>query len=205
MKILDQWPYTDPQQQVTFPFIVADDLFHPEDLQLMEDYCDSKGAEIGTVGSGQIDYDVRKCRAMMHKPDEENQWFFDALLYAANHINDYFFQYDLIGFEKFQYTFYDQPTTHYDWHKDMILGPDIPVNLEWPRKLSFSLILSDPVKDFDGGNFEFLHHNVEFPIRAEQRRGRIIAFPSFMMHRVTPITRGQRKSIVFWACGPKLK
>ena len=62
-------------------------------------------------------------------------------------------------------------------------------------------LLTDPETDYTGGNFEINTGGnseiVPFP------KGRIIAFPSFILHRVTPVTSGTRKSIVIWVTGPK--
>jgi PKHD-type hydroxylase len=85
----------------------------------------------------------------------------------------------------------------------MHIGKDIPLDLLIPRKLSFSLVLSDSA-DYEGGALEFFTSSAG-PSEAEQKRGRVIAFPSYMVHRVTPITKGVRKSIVFWVVGPKFK
>ena len=72
------------------------------------------------------------------------------------------------------------------------------------RKLSMSVILND---DFEGGNFEFASYNKEkciiTPIKA--KRGDVIVFPSAMEHRVTPITKGMRYSLVVWFVGPPFK
>jgi len=69
------------------------------------------------------------------------------------------------------------------------------------RKLSMSLILND---DFDGGAFEFISYSngngVITPIEA--KAGSIIIFPSSMEHRVAPVTKGTRNSLVTWFVGP---
>jgi PKHD-type hydroxylase len=81
-----------------------------------------------------------------------------------------------------------------------VLNKDKPFIM--PRKLSFTLVLSD-TKTFKGGDLEF---DTGGPyVAAEQKRGRIIAFPSFVKHRVTPIKKGVRKSVVWWVLGPKFK
>lgn len=82
----------------------------------------------------------------------------------------------------------------YDWHSD---GPIIH---EMPRKLSFSLLLSDP-KDFEGGVFEL--KNIKEPLIMEQ--GSVIVFISSYPHRVTPVTSGSRYSAVAWMHGPNFK
>jgi len=65
------------------------------------------------------------------------------------------------------------------------------------------LILNDQ-DEYQGGDLEFFMDDTE-QIRTEQRKGRVIAFPSWMVHRVTPVTQGVRRSLVWWACGPKFR
>ena len=67
--------------------------------------------------------------------------------------------------------------------------------------------LSDP-KDYEGGFLEFAHHKNE-PHKCEYvkareglPRGSIIVFPSYTWHRVTPVTKGTRLSLVQWNLGP---
>jgi len=64
------------------------------------------------------------------------------------------------------------------------------------RKLSFSLLLSDPAT-FDGGDLSF---SAPFPLARTQ--GTLTIFPSFLQHAVTPVTRGDRFVIVGFAVGP---
>ncbi|MFT7073376.1 MAG: PKHD-type hydroxylase [Patiriisocius sp.] len=59
--------------------------------------------------------------------------------------------------------------------------------------------LSDP-NDYEGGDLRFMI-NKEI-VNAPKEKGTIIIFPSFIMHRVTPITKGTRQSIVGWVSGP---
>jgi predicted 2-oxoglutarate/Fe(II)-dependent dioxygenase YbiX len=64
------------------------------------------------------------------------------------------------------------------------------------RKLSFSLLLSDP-DTFDGGDLSF---STPFPLARTQ--GTLTIFPSYLRHEVTPVTRGDRYVIVGFAVGP---
>tara|TARA_R100001440_G_scaffold500_2_gene1480 strand:+ start:1063 stop:1647 length:585 start_codon:yes stop_codon:yes gene_type:complete len=61
------------------------------------------------------------------------------------------------------------------------------------RKLSMSIILND---DYEGGEFEFFAKD-----KVLSKRGTIIVFPSYMQHRVKPVTKGIRYSLVAWFCG----
>jgi PKHD-type hydroxylase len=82
----------------------------------------------------------------------------------------------------------------YGWHSDDIATTNNP------RKLSFTLLLNDP-KEFEGGKFE-LKGLKEQPVLEQ---GSIIVFPSSLIHRVTPVTSGERYSAVTWMHGPNFK
>jgi PKHD-type hydroxylase len=70
------------------------------------------------------------------------------------------------------------------------------------RKLSISVQLSDP-SQYDGCELQFQAGNaIE---TAPRERGSVIAFPAYVLHRITPCTRGTRKAIVAWTTGPKFK
>jgi len=89
---------------------------------------------------------------------------------------------------------------------DTVLGLDKPIEMAETRKLSLSLILSDP-DDYEGGDF-YIQTGSPDPeklIKMEQKKGRVLAFPSFMIHGVAPVTKGTRRSIVVWVDGPKFK
>jgi PKHD-type hydroxylase len=87
---------------------------------------------------------------------------------------------------------------------DACLGSShLPSDMIEPRKLSLSLLLNEPGVDYNGGDFQFNLGNEDGASSAECRKGRIIAFPSWAIHRVTPVTQGIRRSLVVWVTGPK--
>jgi len=71
-----------------------------------------------------------------------------------------------------------------------------------PRKLSVVIQLSDP-SEYDGGNLQFMLGNESE--NAKKEKGMLYAFPSWVLHRVTPVTEGTRRSLVIWLSGPKFK
>lgn len=82
---------------------------------------------------------------------------------------------------------------HYDWHKDTYSpGAD-----NKQRKLSISILLND---EFQGGELEFKDLTEEQ--QPKMKQGSIIVFPSFLEHRVKPVTNGSRFSSVAWVSGP---
>jgi PKHD-type hydroxylase len=68
------------------------------------------------------------------------------------------------------------------------------------------MVLSDP-SEYEGGQFQMQTGSPEEDklMTVEQLKGRVIGFPSFLLHRVTPVTKGTRKSLVIWVEGPKFK
>ena len=84
----------------------------------------------------------------------------------------------------------------YDWHYDVNWESD----RQYDRKLSIVIQLSNP-NDYEGGVFEF-QHPFEQP-KGFKERGSVLIFPSYITHRVTKITKGERKSLVNWLEGPR--
>jgi len=84
----------------------------------------------------------------------------------------------------------------YDWHHDVDWNRDDGLD----RKLSLTVQLSDP-SDYDGGSFEF--NEVEQLPENSKELGTVVVFPSYLAHRVTPVTRGVRRSLVAWLEGPR--
>ena len=85
----------------------------------------------------------------------------------------------------------------YDWHMDNdVLGKHQPP----VRKISMTLLLSDPAT-FEGGELEFMSKGK----KAKLKQGQAIFFASWLQHRVKPVTKGERKSLVMWFGGPPFK
>ena len=96
----------------------------------------------------------------------------------------------------FQYTeYHGNQEAKYDWHHDV----DWNKNDGRDRKLSVTVQLSDP-SDYEGGHFEF--GEVEEPLPESRDKGTILIFPSYLQHRVAPVTSGVRKTLVAWFEGP---
>jgi PKHD-type hydroxylase len=94
--------------------------------------------------------------------------------------------------ENIQYTVYEsEDQGYYDWHVDM--GPE-----KARRKLSLVCQLSDP-SEYEGGELQINTGQIMCP---EKDKGTVILFPSYLLHRVTPVTKGVRRSLVLWIEGP---
>ena len=128
----------------------------------------------------------------------ETTWVFEKLANVVSSLNSQYFRFDLTGFgEQIQLTHYDS-SEHgmYGWHVDFgKTGPS--------RKLSIVMQLSDP-SEYEGGNLELQPHGKEV-IKIKKQRGLVVAFPSWTLHHVTPVTQGNRQSLVSWITGPAFK
>lgn len=128
--------------------------------------------------------------AWLHNGPEWS-WLFAKLHYLA-HLANTKFKFDLWGIvEPLQLSEYGEGG-HFDWHVDDGV-PGAP-----PRKLSFTLQLSDPAS-YEGGDLELWGLGGRHTMSRE--RGSLIFFPSYTLHRVTPVTRGVRRSLVVWVTG----
>ena len=184
-----------------------DNAFTEEQLNDIENYCETFDKQTATA-SDNDDGKLRKSKiAWFHKNEHPKlHYFFNLLNLTIEQVNEDFYNFDLNGYSSVQYTSYDaEENGEYGYHIDIHTGPDMEdAHLKYgdTRKLSLSLILSDP-QSYEGGNFTFKLSEDEFEI--EQKRGRIIFFPSFFLHKVHPVTKGIRKSIVAWVEGPKFR
>jgi PKHD-type hydroxylase len=154
--------------------------------------------------------DIRTSSVSFHGPNDsqDSNWIFNKLNIIIHEINDRFFNFDLDGYNFFQYTeYYGSKNGKYDFHMDLVLGDKTNINIGMleTRKLSLSLLLNDPEKDFSGGNFEINSSLEEKKMHINMKRGDIIFFPSYMLHRVSTLTKGTRKSLVVWVTGPKFR
>ena len=147
----------------------------------------------GTVSVGNTDATLRRSRVAFLGQEQKNAWLYQRLWAAVEVCNPQCFDVDVSSVEpNVQVARYDSADSgFYDWHYDF--GPSRPL-----RKLSISIQLTSSA-DYDGGDLELLYGNV--PHQLDRTRGAFIIFPSFMLHRVTPVTRGVRWSLVAWILG----
>lgn len=195
--------YNNPfeRSQIMYSHITWDGAFNDEELKAIIDYCDSVGTEQGSTFGAKTPEDIEKHRVSnvkFHERNEKTAWIFDKLNFIIQAANEQFYNFHLNGYANFQYTTYD-PNGRYDWHTDMAFGEKFGTDAE-PRKLSLSLALND---DFEGGEFQINNGKEETAVTVPMHKGRVVLFPSFMIHRVTPVTKGVRKSLVVWVLGPK--
>jgi len=143
----------------------------------------------------QVSQEIRSSKIKWLSGEKE---ILDLLFDFVNQANDNAFRFNILKKADIQFTEYDSNDgDHYSWHHDV----DWNRNDGYDRKISVTVQLTDP-KDYKGGDFEF--SEVETPSsHILKPKGSILAFPSYLKHRITPIKEGTRKSLVAWFIGPE--
>lgn len=128
-------------------------------------------------------------------PNQDTKWLYDLLFPLTLEANDKVFKFDIdIVTDPIHYVIYPEDGGHLDWHMDV---GAYGVNR---RKLAMTVQLSDS-SDYEGGDFEIWMGGKDGFVTVPREKGDVIVFPTFCMHRVEPITRGERRCLVFWTGG----
>ena len=142
-----------------------------------------------------------------------DQWIYDEIypfINLANKNANWNFEYDWS--ESCQFTIYKK-NQFYDWHCDSFTEPYNNENINYNgkiRKLSVTCNLSDP-NDYEGGELQFDFRNKGdgkpniVTCKEILPKGSLVVFPSHVWHRVTPVTKGTRYSLVIWTLGYPFK
>jgi PKHD-type hydroxylase len=167
-----------------------------EQMDQLIAHCDQVGGE-GALSGGVELSSYRRSHVSWVKREQGFQWLYERIAALAQGFNSRFFGLELSGIEQaLQVARYDAARQGgYDWHTDFGTA-------EQTRKLSISIQLSHGAA-YAGGDLE-LDVSTEVT-KAGRERGLAIAFPSFVRHRVAPVTAGVRYSLVAWVHGPRFR
>ena len=171
------------------------DGFTDEEIEKIKKIAMKYPAEVAGTGENETarhEDSVRKSSVRwMHDDERELDWVFQKIFNMANEANDHLWKFNLSHAEEsLQYTEYLEGGGHYDWHLDCGHG------IQAQRKISITVQLND---DYEGGELELWRG--QNPVAALKKKGTVVIFPSYMLHRVTPVTKGTRNSLVLWIGG----
>jgi PKHD-type hydroxylase len=190
-------------------FIVDNQFFTPAECDFISHYFETnhtthKGAEYSNFTD--IPEQRRTNVVLMTGPDNATTWLWEKLNNLIAYYNDRNFNFDLYGFNFLQFAKYNVGDKH-EFHMDLPLdGKIVDHNLmDNMRKITIVLLLNEPGVNFEGGNFQINHFSEQFPWETNLKKGSVLLFPSFLLHRVAPIISGNRQSITVWAIGPKFR
>jgi len=175
-------------------------IFTPEQCQLIINAGRSEPAQTGQVGGGSPQGTVDTKTRISHIswiPFNKLPEMYETLNNIIQRTNNNHFGFEGIQItEQAQYTEYPEGG-FYNWHMDSDI---VGINEPPVRKISMTCLLSHEL-EFEGGGLELMDEGKI----AKPKQGHAIFFASFIRHRVVPITRGVRKSLVMWFGGPSFK
>jgi PKHD-type hydroxylase len=178
-------------------FYTYSDCFSEEELGWIGNLQKLYEVQKASTGFGDDENTTRKSDIKWLYFDEKTKWLYSRLANISMLANKETWQFDITSIlDSIQYTQYYDDGGHYDWHTDN--GP-YPMNT---RKISITVQLSDP-NDYEGGVLELNVGNTI--VQMPKEKGCAVLFPSYMLHRVTPVTKGIRKSLVLWVGGTTFK
>ncbi|MEM9919675.1 MAG: 2OG-Fe(II) oxygenase [Bacteroidota bacterium] len=188
------YPFQLPYLQNFVEFVYFSNVFLPHELASIRKLWQDRQSEKAALEGGAAFNDaLRQSSVIGIDPGPEHDWIFERMTAAILQCNSQFYHFDVHGiYEPLQLAQYGAGD-FFDWHLDFGTGPSSN------RKLSLTVQLSDP-STYEGGDLEFQINNKT--VKAPREMGTVVIFPSFIMHRVTPITKGKRQSIVGWVSGP---
>ena len=173
--------------------------FSKEELEKIYSDLENVPFEKATTLDGNSEKEVRSSRIKWIPKNNQWEWLYQKLMNMAADANAELWDFDLISAdEKIQYTEYlAEDEGHYTWHQD--IGPGMASQ----RKVSITVQLSES-DEYEGGDLELWRggNNV---VSAQRGAGVTVLFPSYLMHRVTKVTKGKRRSFVLWVGGQHYK
>lgn len=140
------------------------------------------------------DSEVRRTKTRELKDRETYGWLYDIVTGVFTSANEQM-RYDIAPAmnDPIVLLRYDADDEGYfQWHADTM-------PFDMTRKMTVLVPLSDP-SEFEGGSLQFLQNGALAEIKQEP--GRPVVFPSWLIHQVTPVTKGRRYSLVAWIRGP---
>lgn len=182
------------------PFAWWENGFTDQELNWLQEQAmkAEQRARVGGNATGDDLARIRRSQVSWLNKTQDTAWVYEKLAHIASSLNAQYYRFDLTGFgEALQLTNYDQ-SEHgmYGWHVDY--GGNVAPS----RKLSMVLQLTDP-SQYEGGNLQIM--TTGDPNTVRKQRGFVVVFPSYVLHQVTPVTKGSRQSLVSWITGPAFK
>jgi PKHD-type hydroxylase len=155
-------------------------------------------AKLGDQGE-ENNKEIRISKVKWIPKNEQWRWLYEKLIAMAAEANNTIWHFDLHSAnELIQYTeYYAEEGGHYAWHMDC------SVDYMSHRKISITVQMSD-TDEYEGGDLELWIGGNE-PKKGPRGKGVGVLFPSYILHRVTPVTKGLRKSLVLWVGGSHFK
>ena len=161
------------------------DRFLDEEIEDIKKLGDALLWEEGKISGDKVDHSIRNTRIAWIHPGPSTWWLFDRAIMVFKSSLPF------NSLQSMQYTIYDSKGSHYDWHRDIGSGDNIA-----KARINVAVLqLSNP-GDYKGGVLQIKHE--EEVIDVMKMRGMTTTFPIQLLHKVSPVTSGVRKTLIMW-------
>ena len=181
------------------PYHLIEAALSPQDCADLVELCSAGPMQEAGLVRGTVAHQIRRAEVSWLDDLPGASWVMERMLRLVAEANRESFGFDLTEFaESPQVARYGaERAGHFDWHSDIGAGA-----LAAKRKLTVVVQLSRP-DAYEGGVLELWPDSQQRAM--PKARGMAVVFPSFVLHRVTPVTAGERWSLTLWSHGPAFK
>ena len=162
------------------------DRFLEPEIEDIKEIGDALILEEGKITGDKVDHSIRNTKIAWIHPNTETHWLFDrAIVIFSSSL-------PFGTLQSMQYTVYrGEDNSHYTWHRDIGTGDKI-----MRARVNVGIVqLSNP-SDYVGGVLQLKHEDQIIDVM--KTKGMVTTFPIDMLHRVTPVTSGIRKTLIMW-------
>jgi len=162
------------------------DLFLEEEIEDIKEIGDALILEEGKISGDKIDHAVRNTKIAWLHPGKDTHWLFDrAIMIFKSGL-------PFSALQSAQYTvYYGSSKSHYDWHRDVGNGDKV-----MKARVNVGIIQLSHPNDYKGGVLQLKHEDEVIDVM--KTKGLVTTLPIDMLHRVTPVTSGVRKTLIMW-------
>ena len=205
-KLINKHPYPgEVNHSIAHRIELLPNLFNIEECdKVLKAFRDFPTA-LGTVGHASnygdtpipsITKQLRDCYVTYCEKTRNTTWFIERIEKALIETNDKYWKFQVSSF-------IDPPRlmSYYEGQHFQSYHADIGQGITSFRKLTSILFLSDP-STYEGGEFEMPGEYID---KATLSKGSLLIFPAYLVHRVSPVTKGERHTLVYRICGAPLK
>jgi len=186
--------------------MITKDLYYVYNNYFSKKFCDevikygkSKILETARLSKDKINFNVRKSKTTFFTNE---LWITKELNKLIENANEVSFNFDIERPETIQFTEYST-TEHYTWHCDPFpITEENKNNLT--RKLSLTVALNDG-NEYKQGFFQIKENDKIHQVEQLKNNGTVVVFPSYQYHRVLPVLKGVRYSLVSWYLGKRFR
>ena len=162
------------------------DLFLDEEIEDIKEIGDALILEEGKIKGDMVDHSVRNTKIAWIHPGKNTHWLFDRAIMVFKSALPF------NALQSMQYTVYHgEEKSHYTWHRDIGTGDKI-----MKARVNVGIVQLSSPSDYVGGVLQLKHEDQIIDVM--KTKGMVTTFPIDMLHRVTPVTSGVRKTLIMW-------